>query len=150
VYQYDQLEYDTSDTRNGTGCHALRGEDKHATYNNLSTSMRAAAPGLLQPHTVQFSTRRTGWCLATWLDDGAVDQLVVFNGRRSASSMMRRSRLDDQWYRPNSKGMAAPDRLRVLGCTSASLGLVRLRRCGARRGAVDTREGEARRPAPLS
>jgi hypothetical protein len=108
-YQYNQLEYDTSDTRNGyRGWPTLYvAEDKHATYNNLST---CDAGCMLQDYcsrtTVQFLdttdklvSRNVGSTTVQLINS------VVFNGKteRILDNAPFKG-WDDQWYRPNSEG----------------------------------------------
>lgn len=109
-YSYSQLEYDTaSDARNGyRGWPVLYvAEDKHATYNTLSTCDQGCfLQDYCSRHTSQF------------LDPA--DRLVSRNVGSTAVQLINSVTLngkterllddapfkgwDDQWYRPNSEG----------------------------------------------
>lgn len=109
-YSHDQLEYDTTvDSRNGyRGWPTLYvAEDKHATYNNLSTCDKGC---MLQDYcsrttyqfldtTAKLVSRNVGSRAVQLINqvvlDGKTERLLddaAFKG------------WDDQWYRPNSQG----------------------------------------------
>ncbi len=108
-YRYDQLEYDISDPEN-----AFRGwptlymaEDKHASYNNLSTCDAGCyAQDYCSRHAYQYLDTTSG---LTGRNVGStavplIDQ-VILNGK--TEYLMRDGEFtgwDNQWYRPNSGG----------------------------------------------
>jgi hypothetical protein len=108
-YSANQLEYDTTDPRNGyRGWPTLYvAEDKHATYNTLSTCDQGC---FLQDYCSRYA--------AQYLDP--TDRLVSRNVGSTAVQLINSITLqgkterllddaafkgwDDQWYRPNSQG----------------------------------------------
>ncbi|QSQ27524.1 hypothetical protein JY651_22560 [Pyxidicoccus parkwayensis] len=108
-YAYDQLEYDTSDSRNGyRGWPTLYvAEDKHATYNNLSTCDSGCfAQDYCSKYASQFLdtssqlvSRNVGSTTVPLINQ------VVLNGKTERLlDDVEFKGWDDQWYRPNSEG----------------------------------------------
>ncbi|WP_164016810.1 hypothetical protein [Pyxidicoccus trucidator] len=108
-YSYEQLEYDTSDSRN-----AYRGwptlyvaEDKHATYNNLATCDRGC---LSQDYCSKYKTEMldtSSKLVARNVGSTAVPLInqVLLNGKTERLlDDVEFKGWDDQWYRPNSQG----------------------------------------------
>jgi hypothetical protein len=108
-YRYDQLEYDTSDPEN-----AYRGwatlyaaEDKHATYNNLSTCDAGCyAQDYCSRYAYQYLDTTSGLAGRNVGSTAVplIDQ-VVLNGK--TEYLMRDvdfTGWDNQWYRSNSGG----------------------------------------------
>jgi hypothetical protein len=109
-YFYDQLEYDTAiDSRN-----AYRGwptlyvaEDKHATYNNLSTCDRGCAYQDYCSRTTYQYLDTTDRLVSRNVGSTTVQLInqVVLNGKTERLlDDVEFKGWDDQWYRPNSKG----------------------------------------------
>lgn len=109
-YQYNQLEYDTAiDARN-----AYRGwptlyvaEDKHATYNNLST---CDAGCLLQDYCSRYARQyldSTNRLLNRNVGSTSVqliNQVTYNNQTERLLDDVEFKGWDDQWYRTNSEG----------------------------------------------
>ena len=108
-YAYDQLEYDTSDSRN-----AYRGwptlyvaEDKHATYNNLSTCDNGC---FYQDYCSRYASQfldTSSQLVSRNVGSTAVPLInqVVLNGKTERLlDDVEFKGWDDQWYRPNSQG----------------------------------------------
>ncbi|WP_255203175.1 hypothetical protein [Myxococcus sp. AM011] len=109
-YSYEQLEYDMRDSRN-----AYRGwpvlyvaEDKHATYNNLSTcDSGCLAQDYCSRHVAQYLDTSSTPLVSRNVGSTAVPLInsVVLNGKteRLLDDVDFKG-WDDQWYRTNSKG----------------------------------------------
>jgi hypothetical protein len=108
-YAYGQLEYNTSDTRN-----ALRGwptlyvaEDKHATYNNLTTCDNGC---LLQDYCSRTTSQfldSTSKLVSRNVGSTTVQLInsVILNSKTERLlDDVEFKGWDDQWYRPNSQG----------------------------------------------
>ena len=108
-YSYGQLEYDTSDSRNGPrGWPTLYvAEDKHATYNNLSTCDSGCfAQDYCSRTTAQFldtSARLVSRNVGSTTVQ-LINQVVINGKTERLLDDVEFKGWDDQWYRPNSKG----------------------------------------------
>ncbi len=108
-YSASQLEYDTSDSRNGyRGWPTLYvAEDKHATYNNLSTCDSGCfAQDYCSRYASQFLDT-TNKLVSRNVGSTTVQLInsVTFNGKTERLlDDVEFKGWDDQWYRPNSQG----------------------------------------------
>ncbi len=108
-YSYDQLEYDRSDSRNGyRGWPTLYvAEDKHATYNNLTTCDNGC---FLQDFCSRYASQyldTSSRLVSRNVGSTAVPLInqVVLNGKTERLlDDVEFKGWDDQWYRPNSQG----------------------------------------------
>ncbi|MFY0530509.1 hypothetical protein ACN28I_47530 [Archangium gephyra] len=111
-YSYGQLEYDTAiDSRNASrGWPTLyMAEDKHASYNNLSTCDKGCfAQDYCSRTTYQYlDTATTNRLVSRNVGSTTVQLInsVILNGKTERLlDDVEFKGWDDQWYRPNSQG----------------------------------------------